>query len=81
MLIKTTFYGPTNCKGSRIGAQATDGGPRVTIGYPHELHGDRAHEAAVREYCLRQLDDRPVDIECVGSWPRGYYFIVRNKGE
>lgn len=41
-IITTKFLGPTNYKGSRIVASDIEG-HRLTIGYPHELSGDKAY--------------------------------------
>jgi hypothetical protein len=43
--IRTRYYGATNTKGSKI--IATDGDRNlISIGYPHGLNSDEAHELA-----------------------------------
>ena len=45
--IRTRYVGPTNTRGSRI--IATDGdGNKVSIGYPHQLSSDNAHQLAAQ---------------------------------
>ena len=49
--IRTRYYGATNFRGSRI--VATDGDKNsISIGYPHGLNTDEAHELAA--YLLMQ---------------------------
>jgi hypothetical protein len=43
--IRTSYVGPTNTRGSRIIASDADGN-KVSIGYPHQLSSDEAHELA-----------------------------------
>ena len=54
--IRTRYYGAANFKGSKI--IATDGDKNsISIGYPHGLNSDEAHELAA--YLLMQKMDWP----------------------
>lgn len=45
--IETTYFGPTNIRGSRIGA--TDGDNRIYMGYRSELSSEENHRHAAIE--------------------------------
>ena len=44
--IITKYYGPTDTRGSRIGAKCNAG--TISIPYPHELSGEACHLAAAQ---------------------------------
>lgn len=48
--IKTTYKGPTNCRGSRIIADDGDGN-RVTIRYDCSMNSDQNHHKAATALC------------------------------
>lgn len=47
--IETKFIPPTNSKGARIKAQCA--AKAITIGYPYEFDGEKAHRYAANELC------------------------------
>ena len=50
--IETKYLGPTDHRGARIKATATNG-DAVTIPYPHELNDTDKHIAAVRKLAAK----------------------------
>ncbi len=50
--IRTKYHGPTNTRGSRIGAE-TEAGHRLSISYPHELSGEDVHRKAAVLLCRK----------------------------
>lgn len=63
--IKTTYFGPTNTRGSRI--KATDGdGNSASIPYPYELNQDDAHKLATKKLCEKM--GWPTEM-IMGSFP------------
>jgi hypothetical protein len=50
--ITTKYHGPTHTRGARITA-TSESGLRATIGYPHELDGERCHRVAVLALCKK----------------------------
>lgn len=88
--IQTRFHGPTNYRGARVSAWATDRPgdgrkERVTIDYDHEHGGGKEpHEQAVREWVKRfgVSNGHPLFsgiqffMVCAGIDDRGYLFTL-----
>jgi hypothetical protein len=51
-IITTRYHGPTDHHGARITA-TSESGLRATVGYPHELDGEKCHRVAVLALCER----------------------------
>jgi hypothetical protein len=76
--IETKYHGPTDTKGSRIGAVSASG-IKVYIDYPHELSGVNCHAKAA-ERLARQLEwlmpeDRFEAEYMAGRTRSGYVFV------
>lgn len=46
--IITKYHGPTNVRGSRVSAQASGNGVKVTLSYDHALNSEGNHMAAAQ---------------------------------
>ena len=68
-MIVTRYTGATDTMGARI--VATNGDRSISIGYPHEASGERAHMIAAREMFVEGLEY--VAIETPDR--RGYSFV------
>lgn len=56
--IHTKYIGPSNTRGARIKAYASDG-RSVTVGYDHALDSDKAHFQAARAFADKHLKYTP----------------------
>ena len=76
LAIHTRFIGPSNTRGARIKAYASDG-RSVTVGYAHELDSMNAHHMACVAFIQKHLQYvEPNSPMCYGDSAdgRGYVF-------
>lgn len=82
--IKTTYHGPTNCRGSRVSAERMDAKPstqkheRVTIAWDSALGSSENHLAAVRALLAKHGWTDEHTIIGGGGWDRGEVYLVVN---
>lgn len=72
--IETRYYGPTDTRGSRIVA-TTESGHRVSVPYPHEYDGERAHRVAAVALCQRKLRGGDCGRLIGAGTKKGYVFV------
>ena len=71
--ILTKYFGPTNCRGSRIKAYTSNKGQSVTIPYDYTLDGEALHRKAAQAL----MDKMGWPNELVGGGiESGYAFVM-----
>jgi hypothetical protein len=76
--IETKYYGPTNCKGSRIRAVSGSGDHRIFKPYDHSLNASGNHEAAAPALA-EKLDWLKTGEYAMGATREGYVMVFLDR--
>jgi len=75
MLIRVSFHGPTNYKGSRWQCHA-DESPRKYYSYEHELNGTDGARLVAIQYAQDWCNYHRAQIDAFGSYGPAYFVAV-----